>query len=140
MPCLPQLLAKKEGGIIHVASIAGLQPMPYMAVYAATKAFVISFSEALAGECQDRGLTILALCPGSTDTSFSKVAGAESKEMPAMDAYTVARQGLHAFSQKRSFKITGFANYMIGVLPRLFTRKASLAIVKAMFKDKVKLY
>ncbi len=73
---LPKMLERREGGVINVASIAGFQPIPYMAVYAASKAFVISFSVALWEECRDRNVRVVTLCPGTTDTPFFDTAGA----------------------------------------------------------------
>jgi len=68
---VPLLLARGEGAIINTASTAGFQPVPYMAVYGASKAFVLSFSQALSEEYRGRGLRVLALCPGTTETAFS---------------------------------------------------------------------
>jgi len=67
---VPSLLARGEGAIINTASTASFQPLPYMAVYGASKAFVLSFSQALSEEYRDRNLRVLALCPGATETAF----------------------------------------------------------------------
>ncbi|RPI49792.1 MAG: SDR family oxidoreductase, partial [Chloroflexi bacterium] len=72
---LPGMRARHRGGVINVASNAAFQPVPYMAVYAATKAFVLHFSEALAEEVGPGGVWVMALCPGATDTTFWEVAG-----------------------------------------------------------------
>lgn len=72
---VPSLLARGEGAIINTASTAAFQSLPYMAVYGASKAFVLSFSQALAEEYRDRGLRVLALCPGATETAFFTTAG-----------------------------------------------------------------
>ncbi|MFM6407432.1 MAG: SDR family NAD(P)-dependent oxidoreductase, partial [Microcystis sp.] len=71
---LRPMLAGAGGAIINVASIAGFQPLPYLSVYAATKAFVLSFSESLWAENKDKGVKILALCPGPTESNFFEVA------------------------------------------------------------------
>ncbi|MDB6173888.1 MAG: short-chain dehydrogenase [Chthoniobacteraceae bacterium] len=71
---VPQLVAARQGAILNVSSIASLMPMPKMAVYGATKAYVTSFSEALRVELQDAGVTVTAVCPGPVDTEFSQVA------------------------------------------------------------------
>jgi len=73
---LPSMIERKSGAIINVASLAGLFPIPYMAEYAATKAFIISFSEAIAEEVRPSGVYIQACCPGYTDTDFHQTAGA----------------------------------------------------------------
>src|SRR5262249_48631264 len=94
---LPAMVAAKRGCIINVASTAAFQPVPWMATYAATKAFVLNFSEALSSELQGTGVTVLALCPGPTRTEFQQVAGVENSGVPSfayMDAATVVRQGL----------------------------------------------
>src|SRR5438132_10676046 len=94
---LPGMLGRKRGRIMNVASTAGFQPGPLMAVYYATKSYVISFSEALANELKDKGVTVTCLCPGATDTGFQGRAGTEQtvlfKKMRPMDAGTVARDG-----------------------------------------------
>jgi short-subunit dehydrogenase len=74
---LPQMLERKSGKILNVGSTGSFSPVPTMAVYAATKAFVLSFSEALASELEGRGVTITALCPGATQTGFAERANAE---------------------------------------------------------------
>ena len=71
---LPTILERWQGGIINVSSIAGFQPMLYWSVYAASKAFVLSFSEALWAEVKEKGVKVLALCPGPTESNFFKVA------------------------------------------------------------------
>ncbi|GJL62583.1 MAG: short-chain dehydrogenase [Nitrospirales bacterium] len=72
---LPAMIERRSGAIINVASVAGFLPIPFMAEYAATKAFLISFSEALAEEVREAGITIQTCCPGSTDTNFHNTAG-----------------------------------------------------------------
>ena len=71
---LPQMKQRGTGGIINISSIAGFQPLPYMSIYAATKAFVLNFTEALWAENKDSGVNILALCPGPTESQFFKIA------------------------------------------------------------------
>jgi short-subunit dehydrogenase len=78
---VPDMLARGGGSVINVASVVSFWPLPYQAVYGATKAFVLSFSEALAVEYRGRGIHVLALCPGSTATRFRAAARAE--ELPA---------------------------------------------------------
>ena len=73
---LPAMLAAKHGAIINIASSAAFQPMPYMSVYAATKAFVYSFSDGLWAECRGRGVHVMSVCPGPVDTAFFEATGA----------------------------------------------------------------
>ncbi len=75
---VPSMVARGAGAIINVASTAAFQPLPYMAVYGGSKAFVLSFSEALAEEMRGRGVRVLALCPGATQTAFFDVAGEDA--------------------------------------------------------------
>jgi uncharacterized protein len=116
-------LERRQGGVIHVASTAAFQAVPYMAVYAATKAFVLSFSEALWAEYRDRGVRVLALCPGATDTPFFARAGEEAalgKKAKAEDVVLVA---LRAFDANRSHVIPGAGNYLTALSSRWFTRE-----------------
>ena len=109
----------------NVASTAAFAPLPYAAVYSASKAFVLSFSEALFGECEDKGVHVLALCPGGTQSNFAAVAaGAPGLKTPTLDtAESVAEAGLKAFLAKRTFLITGKGNGRIAMLARLMSRK-----------------
>ncbi|MGK7924061.1 MAG: SDR family NAD(P)-dependent oxidoreductase [Spirulina sp.] len=97
---LPPMLERRSGVIINVGSIASFQPMPYWATYSASKAFVLSFSEALRGEVRDRGVKVLALCPGPTKTSFFEGANfpqeTQSMGLPLTDTDTVVRQAIAA--------------------------------------------
>src|SRR6266481_2412307 len=97
---LPGMIERRRGGILNVASTAGFQPGPRMAVYYATKAFVLSLSEAIAEEVRGSGVTITALCPGPTATNFNKEAGARFSRgfaRSALSAEAVARIGHRAF-------------------------------------------
>lgn len=124
------MLERRGGGVIQVASTAAFQPVPYMAVYGATKAFVLSFSEALWAELGPRGVRVLALCPGATDTPFFARAGeaaAVGKRVPPED---VVRTGLRAFRAGRSYVIHGTGNYFTSLLSR-FTSRALTATISA---------
>jgi short-subunit dehydrogenase len=114
---LGPMLERKAGKILNVASIAGFQPGPTMAVYYATKAYVISFSEAIASELRGTGVRVTCLCPGATDTNFQKVAGTEEttlfRRLRPMDAATVARDGYRALMKGRPLVISGFRNWLL---------------------------
>src|ERR1700685_1344464 len=107
---LPQMIARRRGRIMNVASTAAFQPGPLMAVYYATKAYVLSFSEALANELRGSGVTVTCFCPGATHTGFAKHAGIENsrlfKTVGAMPAEKVARQGYRALMQGRTVAIS----------------------------------
>jgi short-subunit dehydrogenase len=105
---LPAMRRRQRGGVINVASNAAFQPVPYMAVYAATKAFVLHFSEGLAEETRADGLRVLALCPGATATGFWAVAGAFENRLDMMTPPdTVVAVALCAFERGTSVVVPG---------------------------------
>jgi hypothetical protein len=122
---LPAMCQRRRGGVINVASNAAFQPVPYMAVYAATKAFVLSFSEAVAEEVAADGVTILAVCPGATATEFWTVAGTWADRVHTMSAADkVAAVALRAFEQRRRSVVPGFMNGLLAfVSSRLGPRR-----------------
>ena len=111
---LPGMLARKKGRVMLLASTAAFQPGPNMAVYCATKSYVLSFGEALAYETRGTGVSVTTVCPGSTKTNFQKAASiAESSNMmrgTTMSAAEVARQGYRALKAGKSVIITGMPN------------------------------
>jgi uncharacterized protein len=117
------MIERRGGGVIQIASTAAFQPVPYMAVYAATKAFVLSFSEALWAEYRPRGVRVLALCPGATDTSFFARAGEAAAFGKKAKAEDVVQLGLAAFRRNRSFVVHGTANFFTAFSARLFSRE-----------------
>ncbi|MFZ6178222.1 SDR family NAD(P)-dependent oxidoreductase [Nannocystis pusilla] len=119
---LPEI-ERRRGGVIQVASTAAFQAVPYMAVYAATKAFVLSFSEALWAEYRGRGVRVLALCPGATDTPFFARAGEAAAFGKKASAEDVVRLGLKAFAADRSHVVHGLSNYVTALSSRWFTRE-----------------
>lgn len=124
---LPQMIARKHGRILNVASTAAFQPGPLMAVYYATKAYVLIFSEALSNELQGTGVTVTCLCPGPTKTNFEKNAHLETSALfthGLMDAETVATIGLDACMKGKALIIPGIKN-KIGAF---MTRFVSLSI------------
>jgi uncharacterized protein len=130
------MIERKRGGIINVASTAGFQPVPYMAVYGATKAFVLSFSEALWAEYKPRGVRVLALCPGATETPFFARAGesaAFGKKAPPED---VVRLGLKAFRAGRASVIHGTANYFTSLISRFTSRELTAKVSAKLMKPK----
>ncbi len=124
---LPQMIAKRRGGILNVSSSAGFLPMPGSAVYAATKAYVTSFSEALRAELHGTGVSVCALCPGPVQTEFQQVAsrpGRKVKPGPGPDflqvpVEQVVRDALAALQADRSIVIPGFAMKLVMLLARL---------------------
>jgi short-subunit dehydrogenase len=123
---LPGMLARRRGGILNVASTAAFQPGPLMAVYYATKAYLLSFSEAIADELRGTGVTVTALCPGPTRTNFQKQAGMERSRLIrtplVMDVREVARIGYEGFRRGRRVVIPGVSNRLVVGLERFFPR------------------
>ena len=122
---LPGMIARKSGGILNVASTAAFQPGPGMAVYFATKAFVLSLSEALHDEAKRHGVKVSCLCPGPTRTEFRSVSGFDPKG-PAgklsADAASVVRAGLKGLERNQAVVVPGLSNKMVAQLHRLFPR------------------
>lgn len=121
---LPGMRQRKRGGVINVASNAAFQPVPHLAVYGATKAFVLSFSEAVGEEVAPDGVRVMALCPGATATDFWEVAGMGQRwidRLPTADSVVV--QGLRAFERGRRVFVHGGLNKLVTWLVRLGPRR-----------------
>jgi short-subunit dehydrogenase len=134
---LDGMVARRRGTIINVASTAAFQPVPYMATYAATKAFVLSFSEAIALEVRSAGVTVMALCPGPTRTEFQSAAGVETTAFPSfayMDAKTVVAQALASAKRGKSVRINGIINQVMAQSNRFSPRFITARIAGMMFK------
>lgn len=117
---LQGMRTRKSGVIINVASTAGFQPIPFMATYAATKAFVNSFSEAIGEENRPYGITVTALCPGPTDTNFFEAANAESLSGKGMQtAEAVVETALNAVKNGRVNIVSGWTNYIGSIVGTL---------------------
>jgi hypothetical protein len=132
---LPGMLARRRGRILIVASLAGFQPGPLMAVYYATKAFLISFGEALAEELRGTGVTVTLLCPGPVRTRFGRRAGLRAsrlfsgRALPVMEAAPVARLGYRAMLAGRLFCVPGALSKTLMLAskfsPRIVTRRVT---------------
>jgi short-subunit dehydrogenase len=124
---LPGMLARGRGRIANVASTAGFVPGPWMAVYYATKAFVISFSEAIAEELKDTGVTVTVICPGATASEFQQVAGIRKalylRGPFKSDARTVARVGWNAAMRGKRVVVVGIFNRIFVQLIRFLPRR-----------------
>ena len=135
---LPAMVERSGGGIINISSTASIQPVPYMNVYAATKAYVTSFSMGLAEEVREYGVKVLALCPGGTATNFFAagqfakidfVGGLQSPE-------AVVEVGLRAFDRGQSLAVTRFYNKLMIFAQRLVSRRFAAAQAGNMFRPK----
>jgi len=132
---LPGMLERGRGRIMNVASTAGFQPGPLMAVYYATKAYVIMFSEAVANELKGSGVTVTCLCPGPTATQFADRANMEKSRlfrMGAMRSMDVARAGYKAMMAGKTVMIPGLMNRTLAFSVRLSPRKLVTAISRSL--------
>jgi hypothetical protein len=136
---LPGMLAAKSGKILNVASTAAFQPGPLMALYYATKAFVLSFSEAIANELEGTGVTVTALCPGPTATGFQARTKLEKsrlfKRMKVMDARTVAEMGYRALMSGKALAIPGMMNKVLVQSVRFSPRGMVTKIARMMQEE-----
>ncbi|NVB39032.1 SDR family oxidoreductase [Pseudenhygromyxa sp. WMMC2535] len=125
--------ARGRGQVLNVASTAAFQPGPLMAVYYATKAYVLSFSEALAAELEGSGVSVTALCPGPTTSGFQAAAQLEGSKLikgKMAGAAEVATHGMRALARGKAVAIPGAQNWMIAQTSRLLPRKTVTRLVK----------
>ncbi|MEO1652753.1 MAG: SDR family oxidoreductase [Bacteroidota bacterium] len=133
---LPQMVKRKSGFIMNVASTAAFQPGPLMAVYYATKAYVLSFTEAIAEEVRDCGVKITALCPGPTESGFQSTAHMEesklvkNRKMPS--AQEVATYGYEALKKGKVVAVHGLQNKILANSVKFFPRNMVSSMVKKM--------
>jgi short-subunit dehydrogenase len=131
---LPGMVARGRGRILNVASTAAFQPGPFMAVYYASKAYVLSLSQALAEELSGTGVTVTCLCPGPTDTEFHTVAGTDAQPLTSgllsMSAKSVAEAGYRAMTRGKLVEIPGAHNKVGAHSVRIAPRRAVLKIVR----------
>ncbi|MGB9177798.1 MAG: SDR family oxidoreductase [Pyrinomonadaceae bacterium] len=133
---LAPMRERRRGAIINVASTAGFQPVPFMGTYAATKAFVLSFTEALWEENRPYGIKVMALCPGVTETNFFEAAGIEKPPMRvAQTPEQVVDTALRALERGKSHVISGWANYLMIEAERLAPRKLVLRAAGSAFRN-----
>lgn len=134
---LPGMTAAGTGAILNIASTAAFQPGPWMAVYYATKAFVLSFSEALHEEVKPHGIRVSALCPGPTRTEFADLAGMGDSELFkrfASSADAVVKDGLAALKANQAVKVSGAVNAVMASSIRLTPRALARRIAGSMQK------
>jgi short-subunit dehydrogenase len=131
------MVQRGHGGIINIGSIASFQPVGYMGAYAASKAYVLHFSEALWAELRSHGVTVTTLCPGTTRTEFFDRSGVPgwAERNRGEDVQSVVRTGLKAFDAGRPYVVSGWTNYLVSLAVRLATRatvvKWSMSVFRA---------
>ncbi len=136
---LPAMVGRGEGAILEVGSMAGFQPTPWNATYAATKAFVLSFSEGVSAELAGTGVSLTVLCPGPVDTEFSEVAGVDDLHSGLPDMFTqtaeeVARRGLDGMDRGKRVVFTGVSHRMVAQAGRFTPRMALLPLANRVGK------
>jgi len=131
---LPGMIARRSGGVINVASVAGFMPGPGMAVYFATKAYVLSFSDALSEEVRGTGVTVTSLCPGPVETGFQRRAGMRTERFSGpikpWTAAEVATAGWTAFKEGKRMVVPGWSNKLGAYGGRATPRRLLLPLLK----------
>jgi len=124
---VPDMISRGHGAVINIASVAAFQPVAYMAAYAASKAYVLHYSEALWAELKNTGVTVLALCPGITRTEFFDVAEVPGylKKYPSQTPEQVVRVALKYLEKRRPYVVSGWKNYLLSLAVRLAPRKTA---------------
>lgn len=137
---LPPMVERRRGGIVNVSSIAAFQAVPYMGVYAATKAFILSFTEALSHEIRGSGVYLQALCPGPTATEFLEVSKTHSgllvTRMPMLSAEEVVKASLAGLDRGKLRVIPGLANRLLPQLLRVSPVAFTRTVTAQLFKPK----
>jgi short-subunit dehydrogenase len=135
---LPEMLARQSGAVINVSSLSAFQPVAYMGVYAASKAFVLHFTEALAIELRHRKVAVLAVCPGVTRTPFFDIAGAPGwlQKHSSHSPEFVVRTSLKALDRKRMVIVPGWRNWLLTLVVRLTPRRRVVKESMRFFRPK----
>jgi hypothetical protein len=135
---LPEMLARRSGAIINLSSLSGFQPVAYMGVYAASKAFVLHFSEALAIELRHRKVAVLAVCPGVTRTPFFDIAGAPGwlQKHASHSPERVVRTALKALDRGKMVIVPGWRNWLLTLVVRFVPRRRVVKESMRFFRPK----
>jgi len=129
---LPSMIEQGHGGVVNVSSITAFQPLPHWATYAASKAYLTSFSEAVHEEVRNQGVVVLALMPGFTHTEFHGHVGVPPVGIPGpmwMDAEQVVKSALAALGRRRASRVPGLLNRLVAMVSRLTPRALSRRVV-----------
>ncbi|PRC41304.1 oxidoreductase [Mycobacterium sp. ITM-2017-0098] len=132
---LPAMVERRQGVVVNVASTAGFQPTPGMAVYGATKAFVLSYTEALWQECRGTGVKILALCPGATETEFFDRTGEKFLTDGRQTSTQVVDTAFAALDKSSPTVVSGFRNSLLASGYRFTPRRVMLAVSERLLKS-----
>lgn len=129
--------AFEQGIMINISSTGAFQPLPYIAVYGASKSYVLQFTEALAGEYASSGVKFLAVCPGNTETNFTQVANADTSGMKSSTVEDVVSATVKALDKNKATVVVGCSNYLTSQLPRILSRQKMINLVEGMLKTRV---
>jgi uncharacterized protein len=135
---LPGMRQRRKGRILNVASTAAFVPGPFGAVYYAAKAYVLSFSQAIAEELRGTGVTVTCLCPGATATGFqarAKMDRALLFRLPVADAAVVARAGYRAMMRGTDLEVPGLSNKLVTFAPRISPRTAVIRVSRKLMES-----
>ena len=128
------------GKILNIASLSGFAPWPYMAVYGATKAYIIEFSEALRAELKGTGVSVTVSCPGPTSSEFHQISGTTNvnflRFMPVMGSAQVARASIHAMHKRKGVVVHGLLNRLYELLARALPRNIMLFVMKTILRPR----
>ena len=135
---LPGMVERRRGGIINMASLQAFFAMPYLASYAAAKAFVLSFSESIAYELKDSGVRVTVVCPGPAKTEFADVSTAHDFQnaLPNLSPEAVVAAALDANARGRVLRVVGPVNNILSFVPRLLPRAAMRALMASFSRPK----
>jgi uncharacterized protein len=136
---VPGMVARGGGGVINVVSTSAFQPVPYLAIYGASKAFLLSFTEALATELHGTGVRVQALCPGLTESEFHATAGTDKvlfRRTTTMTAEAVAEQSLRAFPKGSLRVVPGWQNRLVAGTQRFLPRGLVRAVAAQLFRPR----
>ena len=133
---LPGMKQRKLGAVVNISSIAGYQPLPYMATYGATKAFLNSFSIAVRNELKGSGVSVISICPGPTATEFGGVARipGQMTGTPRDSAETIVRNSLRAIERGQAFSFPSARSFLLSILPRILPTTLTTWITEKMLK------
>lgn len=135
---LPEMLERRHGAVINVSSLSAFQPVAWMGAYAASKSWALHFSEALWAEVRDRGVTVLAVCPGVTQTEFFQAAGIPGwlDRHTAKSPQKVVKRALRAMEKRRQYVVPGWKDYLMTIAVRLTTRRTAVNESARFFRPK----
>lgn len=136
---LPGMIERKDGYIMQISSIGAFQPAPYFAVYAATKAYVLSFGEALDHELKNSGISVTTIYPGATSTEFAEIANHKQPKLAAMTSMSpkeVAEKSVQAMMKRKRGLTTGFINQVNAGMVKMLPRKISTSLAGSLMKPK----